>query len=246
MRDSKEWEPLYLRGTPPHLSGVMPAGAFSPGRVSVSLDLPVKVARSVPTKARVARADGAGFTCLHLDVPDITPPGDYRGTVEIDKQARAIVVEIKPQPRLRLLPDEMRLEARPGARVEFGLTVMNVGNVTIEVPDAAVFGLYDKEGLDRAIGGAFLAGAEGEGGRLDRLVESASEGHGGIVQLKITAGHGALEPGSARELRMELRIPKKAAPGRPYFGWWKIGDLSYHIAVDVAPEATAPAPKGRN
>ena len=202
----------------------------------LSVKLPLPESATMPTTAWIEPLGNAGLNCIQVELPESTPPGDYRGTVEIGKQQCSIVLEISPRVELRILPATSMVDAQPGARNEFGLTIINVGNVPVEVPKATAFGIYDKQGLDFAIGSAFTAESSGEQRRIDRLMDDMSAGHGGVAQLKVADGAGVLEPGEARELTMELRIPKKAVPGHSYWGIWTLRDFNYKIEIDVTSE----------
>ena len=142
------WKPLHLRGAPPHLSAVMPSGSFAEGAVPLSVKLPLPESATMPTTAWIEPLGNAGLNCIQVELPESTPPGDYRGTVEIGKQQCSIVLEIAPRVELRILPATSMVDAQPGARNEFGLTIINVGNVPVEVPKATAFWIYDKQGLD--------------------------------------------------------------------------------------------------
>jgi hypothetical protein len=211
----------------------MPVGRFEPGPVPLTLELPAMFAIAPPTTALVSPLGNAGITCLHLELPEATPPGDYEGSVEIENKERPIVVEVAPRKRVRVLPTRTRVEARPGERVNFAITIINLGNVSVDVPKKSAFGLFVKHGMDLAVGNVLMAEPARDERVTDRFIEEARAAHGGVAQVKVTKAAGALAPGESRELGLELRVPKKVVPGRSYSGMWALRDHNYKITIDV-------------
>lgn len=232
----KRGETVHIRGTPPNLSAVLRLSEPVPGPVPASLDLPKKALEVAPLSALVSLLSDVGVACFHLRVPRTTPPGTYRGTVEIEDQRKPLVVEVEPRTRIRILPKRATIQSRPGKRAELKLTLINLGNVAFEVPKASGFGLYDKEGMDSAIGSAFLAELGENERRIDRVMEELREGHGGVVRLKVQKGAGKLEPGDARDLAIVFQVPARVVPGRSYWGLWTLHGYNFEIEIQVVPE----------
>ena len=170
----KRGETVHIRGTPPNLSSVLRLSQPVPGPVPVSLDLPKKALEVAPLSALVSPLGDDGVTCIHLQLPRTTPPGTYRGTLEIEAQRKLLVVEVEPRTRIRILPKRATIQSQPGKRAELKLTLINLGNVTFEVPKASGFGLYHKEGVDLAIGSAFLTELGENERRIDQAWPSSS------------------------------------------------------------------------
>jgi hypothetical protein len=99
------------------------------------------------------------------------------------------------------------------------------------VPKVSAFGLYEKDGLERAIGYAFRAELEAGERRIDRIVEGARDGYGGVVKLQIQNGAGEVKPGDACDLHGVLHIPAQVRPDRFYWGTWSLYNLNYLIEI---------------
>jgi hypothetical protein len=235
--------PLRFRGGPTALAAALAAplpasAAAAPVDVAaraaespsprLSLALPAERASRLVVADRVAR----------LDVPRDTPPGSYEGTLEIGGETRSVVVDVEPEPFLRLVPPRLVLTAAAGARVPVELALVNLGNVAVEVRGAYAFGLFDVVGVERAIARTFV-GEKTEGGSADRLVDALGEEHGGMVRARVEQGAGSVEPGETRALTVTLALPDRLRAGHTYWGTWPLDYLRYYVRVTCAGDGPA-------
>lgn len=228
---------LLFRGTPRLVEGLapIPLGLVGDRPVSIDLDLP----RQKP-EARVVQIVPAGAIALRLrfSLPEETPPGSYRGKMQLGDQLYTTVVEVEPHPHLLISPSQLSLQAAPGEEVEIALTVANDGNVEYEMPRAHGFGLFDTTGVERAIG-ATLRDNETVGlARINRLAEEVADSHGGLVRVNVKEGVGLIAPGKLSNLRVALRLPKQLKPGQTYSGTWPMLNLRYYVRVYVSNKST--------
>jgi hypothetical protein len=222
---------IKLRGSPTMLAAVFRPTHTTPGTLPVSLDLPESVIQEAPLLAQVSPIGDKGAAAVQLQLPRSTPPGTYRGTVQVGDREHPIVVDVEPRTRLRIYPKRTSMQAHPGEKVSLDLNLVNEGNISCEVPRVSAFGLFEKHGLDRAIGYAFRAELETGERRIDRIVEEARKGHGGVVKLQIQKGAGELKPGDVCDLHGVLHIPDQVRPGRFYWGTWSLYNLNYKIEI---------------
>lgn len=231
---------IHIRGTPPNLFAAMQLTAAQARAVSVSLDTPGKAIKNIfeltPPAVQVSALGNVGVCRLHLRLPRNTPPGTYRGTVEIDEQTQPLVVEVEPRKRISIFPKRTTIRGKAGERVEFSLTLLNLGNVPLDVPKVSGFGLYHKKGLDLAVGSAFHKNLDKGERRIDSFMEALQDGYGGVVTLKLREGAGTLETGDSRDVTAVLQIPSQAVPGNEYWGLWSMYDYNYKIEIEVLPD----------
>ena len=231
---------VQLRGNPGQLSTVLhlpktastlkTSSRFS----SCSVNLPgVDVRRASIRELDAARP---GLSMLRIKLPVSTPPGNYKGTVQIGDKEIPIVVDVESQPRLRLFPSNLRATVAPGSVLNANFTVANTGNDTANLEKEYRFCVFERGGVDRAFFVA-LGGDQTPGDRrIDKLVNELSVSHGGRVRLEIEVGAGAIAPGEVRELCIAMRLSDRLRPGQTYSGNWRIENAGVAIELLVAGE----------
>ena len=242
-------EPLRFRGTPGDLTAAVSDPEVTARRFPVRLALESSAAwrGQPPVAARAFRM--AGDMLLQMSLPARTPPGTYEGTIEVDGEEHAVVIEVEPEVELQLAPDQLTLRGAPGDRLSAELTVLNTGNTAAEIRRAYAAGLFAVGGVERALHRVYTerpqaAGDEGKGGHeerpIDRLFGHFAEEHGGLLRIAVDDGAGDIEPGEARALRVTFAVPERLTRGRIYTGTWALHDLRYYIRLIVS-DAHTPA-----
>jgi hypothetical protein len=228
---------LHFRGSPRLVEGLAPVPPLEVAAVPVSINLDLPRQKPEPLVVQTAPA-GATASRLRFSLPEETPPGTYRGTLQFGGQRYPAVVEVEPHPHLLISPSQLSLQAAPGEEVEIALTIVNDGNVEYEVPRAHGFGLFDVTGVERAIG-ATLRDSEKNGlERINRLADEVADGHGGLVRVNIKEGAGSIAPGKLSNLRVALRLPKQLKAGQTYSGTWPLLNLRYYVRIYVSNQST--------
>jgi hypothetical protein len=231
---------INFQGSPRNLQGLVSV-AFEE---IVPLGLPRLELSSPPAEARaepiVLQIEDAGpfTTWLRFSLPESTTPGTYEGTVSIGADQWPALVEINARLALTISPRRLTFQAAPGAELGASITVVNVGNVALEIPKVHKVGLLDIKGPERAIGLALGDTATDGFTRLGLFAEEMARSHGGRLVLTVEEGEGSLAPGEFRHLRLALRLPDDLKVGRMYTGEWMLLNRSYSIevlAVDGAP-----------
>jgi len=229
---------LRFRGAPDDIEGLAPKSFQQTVSAEVAFDL--KLPSSVAQEGAInwqAEAAGATATWLRFALPDNTPPGSYEGAVRLGTERFEIIVEVDPQPSVLLSPRHLSLQTAPGAEISADLTVVNTGNVAVDLPRAHIFGLFDVKGLDRAVGAALQESAEKGKGRIDRLADEVADNHGGTARVRLQEGAGALEPGEMRHLRALFSFSNRLKPARRYYGIWSLLNLEYRIEIQITGES---------
>ena len=234
---SVKGDAIHIRGTPPSLFSILRLDDASPGPLNIELQLPLLNRDTSLPSAKVSRIKGTNLARCKLRLDRMTPPGIYKGTVEIQKQHIPLVVEVESRRQLRLFPKLAYLEANRGSQQKFRLTMINVGNVPFVIPKLSAFGLYDQMGVDTAVGKVFRKKSAEHGPLVEYLMEQLQEGYGGIVKLGLGQGAGDLNPGEVRELEIEIKIPDDVVPGHSYWGLWTICDYNFKFEIDITSTA---------
>lgn len=206
--------------------------------LDASGDKVVPISVSVAGQPTIYRATvrpfGRDQSEIRLRLPADTPPGTYTGEGTIGGKPRGVVVEVEPVMNVRTQPRQTLLSAAPSARVEFGFSVQNAGNIAIDIPKLDTFDLDDDDGQDGALGRA-LRGSDTDGKRgVDRFFDELKQGHGGEARVLLKDGAGRLAPGETRALTCILEVPATVREGRTYVGAWDIGNAAHVIVCDIA------------
>jgi hypothetical protein len=233
---------LRFRGAPPGLEALAPAAL-----VPADAD-PATVGLKVGRVEHVAQLDTtelpAGASYLRFSLPSTTPPGTYEGTAKVGEQEFPIVADVESWPSLQLSPSQLTLEAAAGAEVQAHVTVLNDGNVALEIGPAYAFGLFADDGIEEAFAIAFREKTARGEGRFGRFVEGIASHHGGFTRVKVAEGAGLVEPGDVRQLALAFRFPDALEAGKTYGGTLTLHGFNYAVRASVAP-VTVPRTRRR-
>jgi hypothetical protein len=224
---------VRFRGSPERLTGSAPLPSGGPLSLEVRLDLPKELGGSAPVYAQPLAADTGPMVWLRLALPTSTPPGTYAGTIRLGERPHKVAVEVEPRLQLRFSPVGLMLRGAPGSAVRGGFTLLNTGNVAFQVRTVYAFGVFDVDGLDNAFGQTFRARLGTGERRIDRFAEALTEGHGGLVRVKIVKGAGEVPPNSVREVEGSFRLPDRMRPGRVYGGTMPLNYARYGVRIET-------------
>ncbi|MGQ0649319.1 MAG: hypothetical protein ACT4P7_17340 [Gemmatimonadaceae bacterium] len=226
--------PLHFRGTPLALSTLLPADVATGGATVEARPVAIPFATSAFTHLPLVSAmEAVSGQVVSTHLPRHTPPGRYEGTALVDGVERPVIYEVEPDMFLRLLPERLVLRVAPGAKLSREITLLNLGNVAVEVRGAYMFGLFDVSGVERAVARTLGEERPDPTGAVDRFVSMLSEEHGGMVRVKVDDGAGILQPGESRVLSLGLALPDRIRPGHTYWGTWPLEYLRYYVRIHV-------------
>jgi len=223
--------PLRLRGRPTLLTAKLKLPPRALENQACRVSLPEVLDEPLTVRPLIGR--DIQTPLLRFRLPRLTPPGTYRGTVEVGERQIPIVVEVEPRFQLRMQPADLRLQSRPGAKVSVALEMQNLGNLPFLVESKYTFCLFDASGIDRAFFVALAEAAPEGKRRIDRFMDELAQSHGGLVRVIIEAGAGGIAPGETRELRVDLHFSDRLQPKHIYSGSWSLADFRYFIQVEA-------------
>ncbi len=224
---------LTLSGPPRSVRAIL---SYSVERSTV-VPVALTIGSRLSIHRAVHRALGSGASEVRLRLPDQIAPGVYNGEATLNGKPQAVIVEIEPQLRLRVQPPQTTLTLAPASSASFALTVMNGGNVPIDIPKQFEFDLDDADGQERALGRSLRATLQPGEPRVERFFEELRESHGGEARVTVRSGAGPLAPGETRDIACVLDVPRYARAGRSYSGSIEIGPESHVLVADIMSSA---------
>ncbi len=229
---SRTTKPLRFRGVPASLTGVVP------DRDDAEQEVRVSYRPSGSKEARDVMVLGdSDPRIVRLTLPDDVEPGTYEGTVMLGDEERDARLEVEAAPGLRVVPEQLRVQAHPGDLVGADLTLINTGNVPVQVRRTQVFGVFMEGGVERALHLGYVDKQKGDRRRVDVIADNLAQAHPGLVKMKISRGYGKVGAGELRELEVTLDIPSSVKAGRTYRGNWELANLVYPVTITVSAKA---------
>jgi hypothetical protein len=255
--DSPEGEPIVFFGQPDGLQGEI--SLRNPGEQKVVLrsarlhsealtqaltatttkgkQAPIAIEQTIST---VVLRPGQGQRMpVSIALNAHTPPGEYRGEIEVAGRTRPAVFYVTEMLALEVSPPRFVIENRPGERVSKQIIVSNIGNVPITIGEFGPITL-DDELLQCITGRAAVAHAD-ELETLDqyyvellrqnkRVLESQ-----GFLRVHNATGVVTIQPGEIRQIDLEIRVPEKLGKRSRYFG--SIAIYTANVDFIVVPSA---------
>lgn len=231
---------LRVRGRPEDLTGILRAPSASRA-ATVCLPALPGGAGPVDLRARIRHESDAGLATLRMKLAPTTPPGTYESTLRIGDDERPVLIEVEPYPRTRLLSPRGEVSGAPGSEHTLTTTVMNLGNVALDIPRVVPVRLTDADLVDAVLSAVSSKTDSDE--RLRAFADGLAGADGGTLELTVVQGDGTLEPGDAREVTARVCVPEALTPGRTYAGTWALGQARYTLRLSLpGPEEQPPPP----
>lgn len=228
-------EALLFRGSPSRVSAVLELSHPLAPAITCRAVLPETGA--LPLHIRSLRSAAPAVSTLSFRLPNSTPPGSYRGNIELGEERVPIVVEVEPRASLRFLRSRLAFREEPGARTTAELMVCNRGNVGVVVPEEDKFCIFADDGLVQAMYSG-LVEEDGDGKqRLDRIMDELAKAHGGLVRVRVIKGAGPVTPEEVRKLSVEFHFSHRLTGGHTYRGSWSVSGASLEVQIEVIGES---------
>ncbi|HXJ03436.1 MAG TPA: hypothetical protein VNH44_19605 [Micropepsaceae bacterium] len=231
-RPAPSAKPLSFRGTPRRLSLSNPELA---GHECGEIVLPEELAAHgessvIALPVRNSRLNGPS---LKLRLDHATPAGKYQAQLRLSGKSVPVTLEIAPAPRLSVFPESANFAGKAGGESELDMTVVNKGNVAIELPERSIVGLFDDEGLEAAFAETYRQDTDDPVQLAGHWLRKLRDGYGGLLKLRIGSGSGSLPPDAERTIVVSAHLPENLKRGHSYHGIWEIGPVNYRVAVAV-------------
>jgi hypothetical protein len=201
------------------------------GLIPEYLGIPTNLETSI-VDAHLAVAPGGSGCFVRVTLPPATPAGEYEAALITRDRRLPAILDVLDAPHLLAMPSQLRLSVET-REVLTQLTLVNDGNVSVEIGRAYGLGLFEQHGLERVIGTGLRASKSPGSDRLTRILDEAADAHGGLVRIAVRNGAGTLKPGDQRTLRLQFRFGDQLSPGRTYTGTIALANLHYPVAVTV-------------
>jgi hypothetical protein len=232
---------IQFRGSPTELEGLIPLAfqdVVSSGIPLLYLNQSKSEEDAAPVTVQ-AESAGRTATILRISLPE-TPPGKYQATCEIGKERYYCSIEVETEMLLIASPTHLRLQGAPGSTVSADITIVNSGNVSVDIPSRLKLGLLDLKGPERAFGLALAERGKDGLTRINRFVDELAASHSGQISLTVEEGAGTFDPGQIRRLRISLTIPERLKGDRLYSGTLMLFNLAYYIEILVTDKTVSP------
>jgi hypothetical protein len=187
-----------------------------------------------PVRIRRRRRD-SGRSPLRIRIDKRTPPGDYEAVLRAGGETYPVRITVEPAPGLSASPAEIVFAGAPGDEAEARLTLINTGNVAIDIPRSASVGIYDDDGIEQAFAQTYRLETDDANQLVGHLLQKLREGHGGLLKINVD-GAGTLDGGSSCVLSLRAQLaPKHLKAGHSYHGVWSLDPLHIAVAVTLRP-----------
>jgi hypothetical protein len=160
---------------------------------------------------------------LKIPLSPHTPPGEYRGQVEVGGHTREVVMHITEVIRLDISPAQLVVDNQPGATIVKHAVFTNAGNVPLPMGDIGPV-VLDETLLECRTGRAAIAALGDKITSLDdyiaevvRQTKAALE-QTGILRVHVSGSPMTLAPGEVRPVEIEIRIPDNLDRRARYLG----------------------------
>lgn len=235
MKDERE--PVRFKGSPARMLATLELSEALASSGACRVILPET--GSLPLAIRPLRSQPPIISALSFRLPKSTPPGSYKGNIELGERRIPIVVDVESRSSLRFIHPKFTYRGLPGARVSTQLTLLNRGNVSVTLPGKDTFCVFEDDGVARAFYRGLAAENSDSARRIDRILDELAEAHGGLVRVTINKGAGRLAPEELRELEVDLHFPRRLIGGKTYRGTWSVSGADLEVVIEVLrrPEA---------
>lgn len=235
MRNDRE--PLRFKGAPTRMLATLELPeAFPPAQECRVI---LSETGSLPLAVRPLRSRPPIVSTLSFRLPKSTPPGSYKGNIELGDKCIPIVVDVESRSSLRFIRPKITHKGVAGDRMSTELALLNRGNVNETIPDKATFCVFDDGGLTRALYRGLVEEDSASKQRIDRVMDELAKAHGGLVRVTVTKGSGQLAPEEVRELEVELHFSHRLTDGRTYRGSWSVSSASLEVEIEVTKNLAA-------
>ena len=184
---------------------------------------------------------------MALDFDPQTPPGEYKGEMEVAGHTRAVIVYVAEVVRLAISPQVLVIDQPGGSTAVKRVVLTNEGNVPLTIGPIGQVALGEELMLRRSVSATVAAAGEMEArsvGKLfaDLVSQEAKAVMGEAGYLNVVNEQLVLQPGEVRLLSLEIHLPEKLTRNARYIGRSPLytSDLEF-IVVPLLSQPDQPA-----
>jgi hypothetical protein len=150
---------------------------------------------------------------LTMGLEPNTPPGEYRGEIEVAGRTQPVVLHVTEKVDIRIAPQSVVVENLSGESVKKRIVVSNRGNVPISVGEIGAVPLDDEQLQCRTL----RAAAAAVGDEIKTFQEYLAiilyqakvvMEHSGALRVRNLSGTTVVNPGEIKPIDLEIRVPE--------------------------------------
>lgn len=150
---------------------------------------------------------------LTMGLEPNTPPGEYRGEIEVAGRTQPVVLHVTEKVDIRIAPQSVVVENLSGESVKKRIVVSNRGNVPITISEIGAVPLDDEQLQCRTL----RAAAAAVGDEIKTFQEYLAiilyqakvvMEHSGALRVRNLSGTTVVNPGEIKPVDLEIRIPE--------------------------------------
>jgi hypothetical protein len=232
-QSGKATELIQLRGAPRQvlLQSHLPALTQAEFLPDATL---AKIIGTHKHSLRIRKHNDGTIKQVKIRLPEATPPGRYAGTLKSGQQEFPIAIDVQEKQRLQIAPASLQLHGKPGEKIYAQLLLINKGNVSINIPERDVVGIYDDDGMEVAFAATYRLETDDPLVLLKNFVGKLREGHGGLLKIRVSEGAGELPPATQKSITLEINFSEAAKANHQYHGVWSLGPVEYALTLAVS------------
>ncbi len=187
---------------------------------------------------------------MSLDFDPLTPPGEYKGELDMAGHTRAVIVYVAELIRLAISPQVLVIDQPAGSIVSKNIILTNEGNVPLTFVPIGKVALGEELMLRRSLSVTVAAAGEKEANPLGKifadLVHQESKAVlGEAGTLMVVNASLVLQPGESRQLGLEIHLPDNLSMNSRYIGRVPLytSDLEFVVVPHSVRPAKSPKPE---
>lgn len=150
---------------------------------------------------------------LTMGLEPNTPPGEYRGEIEVAGRTQPVVLHVTEKVDIRIAPQSVVVENLSGESVKKRIVVSNRGNVPITIGEIGAVPLDDEQLQCRTL----RAAAAAVGDEIKTFQEYLAiilyqakvvMEHSGALRVRNLSGTTVVNPGEIKPIDLEIRVPE--------------------------------------
>lgn len=174
---------------------------------------------------------------VSLEISPLSPPGEYGARARLGCELIPVKLLVSARREINVSPKVLDFVASgPGAEHLATLTLINTGNVAVQVPSVRHSTALDVDTFCRSMSLAIRKhGDEGFQATLDAFTKGMRSDLADAVGVRLDEEGAVVQPGHGMQVHLTLKEPRNAKPGYEYRGGFRLFDSV--IGYEIIPAA---------